>query len=160
MTATCSFTPKTKTLCFHVNSFLVSVTVAAMKHQDQEQLWEKRVYFIHSSKTVIIKNSEGRNSSTTGSWGRSCRGHEGVLHTGLLLVACSACFLFFSFFKKYLIIYSLYNIISDLPLLPVPPHTSPPLTPPSLLSINFPSLLGCCHACFLLWWYWAESQNL
>ena len=61
------------------------------KRQDVEE----RVYLAYASISVfIIKGSQDRKLKTGQEpGGRSNRDHEGVLLTGLLLLACSACFL-------------------------------------------------------------------
>jgi hypothetical protein len=55
----------------------------------------ERVDLIYTSTLLFItKESQDRNSSRAEPGGRSsCRGHKGVLLTGLLPMACSACFL-------------------------------------------------------------------
>jgi hypothetical protein len=61
----------------------------------KKQVEEERVYLAHTSKSLFIIR-EVRIGIQTGQepGGRSsCRGHGGVLLTGLLLMACSACFL-------------------------------------------------------------------
>jgi hypothetical protein len=59
----------------------------------KKQIGEERVYSAYTSTLLFItKGSQDWNSSRSGS--RSCcRGHGGVLLTGLLPLACSACFL-------------------------------------------------------------------
>ena len=66
--------------------FLVRVTIAVMKHHDQKQLGEKRVFMLTvsynglSSKAVRTETHIGHEPG-----GRSwCRSHRGVLLTGLL----------------------------------------------------------------------------
>jgi hypothetical protein len=59
----------------------------------KKQVGEERVYSAYTSTLLFItKGSQDRNSSRSGSrsW---CRGHGGMLLTGLLPLACSACFL-------------------------------------------------------------------
>jgi hypothetical protein len=53
------------------------------------------VDFTHSStEQFTIKHREDRNSSRAGTWREKLiRGHGGMLLTGLLSMACSACFL-------------------------------------------------------------------
>jgi len=57
----------------------------------KKQVGEERVYPAYTSTLLFItKGSQDRNSSRSGS--RSCcRGHGGMLLTGLLPLACSAC---------------------------------------------------------------------
>ena len=57
----------------------------------KKQLREERVYSAYTSKLLLItKERQDWNSSRSGSrsW---CRGHRGMLLTGLLPMACSAC---------------------------------------------------------------------
>jgi hypothetical protein len=59
----------------------------------KKQVGEERVYSAYTSILLFItKGSQNWNSSRAGSrsW---CRGHGGMLLTGLLSLACSACFL-------------------------------------------------------------------
>jgi hypothetical protein len=59
----------------------------------KKQVGEERVYSAYISTLLFItKGSQDWNSSRSGSrsW---CRGHGGMLLTGLLPLACSACFL-------------------------------------------------------------------
>ena len=62
-----------------------------MKHHNQEQLKKERVCSPHSlsSKALRVRTQAGQEPG-----GRSrCRGYGGMLLTGLLPMACSACFL-------------------------------------------------------------------
>jgi hypothetical protein len=58
----------------------------------KKQIGEERVYFTLSTLLFITKGSQDWNSSRSGSrsW---CRGHGGMLLTGLLPLPCLACFL-------------------------------------------------------------------
>jgi len=59
----------------------------------KKQVGEERVYSAYTSMLLFItKGSQDWNSSRSASrsW---CRGHGGMLLTGLLLLTCSACFL-------------------------------------------------------------------
>jgi hypothetical protein len=59
----------------------------------KKQVGEERVYSVYISRLLFItKRSQDWNSSRSKSrsW---CRGHRGMFFTGLLLLACSACFL-------------------------------------------------------------------
>jgi hypothetical protein len=48
---------------------VVRITVAILKHHDQNQLGDERVYFTHRSiEQFIIKISEGRTSNRAGTW--------------------------------------------------------------------------------------------
>jgi hypothetical protein len=50
-------------------SVLVRVTIAVMKHHDQNQVGEEKVYSIYTSTSqLIIKGSQNRNSSRAGTW--------------------------------------------------------------------------------------------
>jgi hypothetical protein len=57
-----------------------------MKHHDQKQVGEERVYPAYGSRSLfIIKGSQDRNSSRAGTWKQELiRGHGGMLFTGLL----------------------------------------------------------------------------
>lgn len=73
-------------------SVLIRVSIAVAKHYNHKQVWEERVYF-----TLCFINPSLREART-GSQGRNLEagsetGHGGVLFTGLLIMACLACFL-------------------------------------------------------------------
>lgn len=69
--------------------YLLSVVI---KYYDQNQHGEGRGYF---SLWLIVHHPgrPGRKSREEPGDSNSCRGHRGVLFTGLFLTACSACFL-------------------------------------------------------------------
>jgi hypothetical protein len=46
---------------------LVRVTIAVMKHCDQKQLGEERVYFTLEFH-ITVEGSQGRNSNLVGTW--------------------------------------------------------------------------------------------
>jgi len=74
---------------------LVMVTIAVMKYCDQKQAGEKRVYLVA---LFITKGSQDKNSNRAGTWRQELMQRPwGVLLTGLLPMACSACLLFFFF---------------------------------------------------------------
>ena len=57
-----------------------------MKHHDQKQVGEERAYLAYTSISLfIIEGGQDRNSNMAGTWRQKLK--------GLLLVACSACFL-------------------------------------------------------------------
>jgi hypothetical protein len=71
----------------------VRVSIPAQNIMTKKQVGEERVCSAYVSTLLFItKRSQDRNSSRSGSrsW---CRGHGGMLLTGLLPLACSACFL-------------------------------------------------------------------
>jgi hypothetical protein len=75
--------------------FLDGVCIAVMRHHDQKQLREERLYFIHSSVSVFItKGSQNRNSNNTGTWRQELmqRPWRGAAYW-LASLSCSACFL-------------------------------------------------------------------
>jgi hypothetical protein len=79
--------------CLEEHYMLVLGFLFLYKHYDQEPSWGGRVYSAYISTLLFItKGSQDWNSSRSGSrsW---CRGHGGMLLTGLLPLACSACFL-------------------------------------------------------------------
>jgi hypothetical protein len=72
---------------------LVRVSIALIKYQDQKQVGEKRVYLTYTSTSLFItKGNQDRNSSRDRTWRQELmqRRWRG---TGLLPMACSACFL-------------------------------------------------------------------
>ena len=73
---------------------LVGVCIAAMKHHDQSKLGRKGfiplTFMQHCSSLREVRAGCQTGQEHGGrSW---CRGHEGVLLTDLLIMACSACF--------------------------------------------------------------------
>ena len=77
------------------NVRFLSLVRVTMKHHNQKQVGEERVYLAYTS--ILLFSPEGsqdRKSYRAGTWGRSWyRGRGGVLFTDLLIMACSACFL-------------------------------------------------------------------
>ena len=74
-------------------SVLVRAYISGQNIMTKKQGGEKRVYSAYSSTLLFItEGSQDWNSSRAGSssW---CRGHGGMFLTGLLALACSACFL-------------------------------------------------------------------
>jgi hypothetical protein len=70
-----------------------SVFLFLHKHHDQEAVGEERVYSAYISTLLFItERNQDWNSSRSGSrsW---CRVHGGMFFTGLLPLACSACYL-------------------------------------------------------------------
>jgi hypothetical protein len=85
----------------------------------------------------ITKGTQDWNSSRSGSrsW---CRGHGGMLLTGLLPLACLA-FFFFYYFYFYFLLGIFLNYISN--AIPKVPHTLPPTSLPAhshFLALAFP----------------------
>jgi hypothetical protein len=79
--------------CCCYSIVLVRVSIPAQNIKTKKQVGEERVYSAYTSTLVfIIKGSQDWNSSRSGSR-RWCRGYGGMLLTGLLPLACSACFL-------------------------------------------------------------------
>ena len=65
------------------------VSIAVKKHQDPKANWRDKSLFCL---TLPGNNSLSLREIRAGSQGRNCsRGHERLLLTGLLLIACSAC---------------------------------------------------------------------
>jgi hypothetical protein len=75
--------------------FVRTVAVAMMNHRDQKQVGEEKVYLAHTSTSLfIIEGSQHKNSHRVGTWKLELIESSAYwLLTGLLLVACSACFL-------------------------------------------------------------------
>jgi hypothetical protein len=72
---------------------VVRVSIPAQTVMTKKQVGEERVYSAYTSTLLFItKRSQDQNSSRSGSrsW---CRGHRRMLRTGLIPLACSACFL-------------------------------------------------------------------
>jgi hypothetical protein len=72
---------------------LVRVSIPAQNIMTKKQVGKERVYSAYTSTLLFItKGSQDWNSSRSGSrsW---CSGHGGMLLTGLLPLACPACFL-------------------------------------------------------------------
>jgi hypothetical protein len=70
---------------------LVRVSIPAQNNMTKKQVGEERIYSAYISMFLCItKGRQDWNSSRSGSrsW---CRGHGGMLLTGLLPLACSAC---------------------------------------------------------------------
>lgn len=67
-------------------SCLVWVTIGRMKLHDQKQLGEETVFWLTYPKLQSIEGCYGRNHGS--------KSHGGMLSPGLLLKACSACFLY------------------------------------------------------------------
>ena len=68
------------------------MTIAVRKHHDQSKLWRKGFIFLsfpqhYSSPKEVRTGIQTCQEPDSRNW---CRGHGGVLLTGLLLVACSA----------------------------------------------------------------------
>jgi hypothetical protein len=61
----------------------------------KKQVRDERVYSAYTSRSLIINNrSQNKNSNGVGTYRQEQMWrHGGVLLTGLLLMACSACFL-------------------------------------------------------------------
>ena len=79
----------------HKGAALVRITIAVMKHHNQRQLGEERVYLAYTSISLFILK-EVRTGTHTGQEPgdrNQCRNHGQVLLTGFLFMACSACFL-------------------------------------------------------------------
>jgi len=78
-------------LCMYI--VLVRVSIPAQNIMTKKQVGEERVYSAYTSTLLFTaKRSQDWNSSRSGSkswW----KGRGGMLLTGLLLLACSACFL-------------------------------------------------------------------
>lgn len=74
---------------------LVRVSTAAMKHCDPKYAGEEKVYLTYTSHcSPSLKETRIRSQAGQETGGRSvCRGHGGLLLTGLFLMACSACLL-------------------------------------------------------------------
>ena len=91
------FSPKTWSGC-HRNTplcwyqfVLVRVSIPGQNIMTKKQVGEERVYSAYTFRLLFItKRSQDWNSSRSGSR-RWCRGHGGMLLTGLLPLACSAC---------------------------------------------------------------------
>ena len=67
-------------------SLLVRVTVAVMRHHDQKQTGEKKVYLASTSTSLlIIKGSRDRNSNRAGTWSQALRQRP----WGACFLACS-----------------------------------------------------------------------
>lgn len=78
-----------------IPSVLVKISIAAKKHRDQSKLWRKGFLCLtlpyHSSSWREVRAGvQTRQELESRSW---CRGHEWVLLTDLLFIACSAYFL-------------------------------------------------------------------
>jgi hypothetical protein len=74
---------------------LVRICIPAQNSMTNKQVGEERVYSAYTSTLLFItRGSQDRTHAGQELGGRSwCRGHEGMLLTGLLPLACSACFL-------------------------------------------------------------------
>jgi hypothetical protein len=78
-------------VCMMYVSVLVRVSIPAQNITTKKQIGEERVYLAYTSALLFItKGSQDWNSNRSGS---RCRGHGGMFLAGLLLLACSACFL-------------------------------------------------------------------
>ena len=66
------------------------VTTIIMKHHDQKQLEEEKVYFTHKKKYSSLSKAVRAGTQGQGPVGKSWfRGHRGLLFIGLLLMTCS-----------------------------------------------------------------------
>ena len=79
----------------HVCSCLIRVSTASVKHYDQNQVGEERVYLAYMSTLLFItRGRQDRNSNRARTWRQGLMQRPWrVLLTGLLPLVCSACFL-------------------------------------------------------------------
>ena len=75
--------------------FLLWVTIAVMKYHDQQQARGEKVYLASAFASITKEVRPGAQSMQEPGYRSRSRGHGGGLLTGLLPVACSACFLIY-----------------------------------------------------------------
>ena len=87
-----TFTHKTTKVC---NSLTDTFTITVMKQCCQKQGAQETIYLCYTSTSwSITEECQGRNSHRAGTWRQELMQRPWrVLLTGLLIMACSACFL-------------------------------------------------------------------